>query len=123
MSDLGYGYIPEDDEDARLGIPSELAQRTMLAEAVVKANNLHLELNGEISGMLAEYVRHALGEASSAAADLLTMHPRDERELFEQQKRAAGYASVMGWIRAVLIAGRNAEEGLNEMEHSSGEED
>lgn len=104
----------EYDLDAELGIPSDMTQKAMLGEAIYKANRIHQELSGMANGMLADYVRFTLEEASEAAAALLTMHPKSERELFELQKRAAPYASVVDWIRKTLSVGQDARQQLDE---------
>lgn len=112
-----YGYVDyDDDPEVGIGIPSEFTQRAMLSEAVGLASAIDRELRGQVPGMLAAYVEHAMQEASAAAAALLTMHPKNERELFELQKRAAGYASVMAWIRSQMIVGREAAKELADMD-------
>jgi hypothetical protein len=110
--DLMDDYDPEE----AVGVPSEFRQRTMLGEAVIKANNIRRELVGQIDGMLADYVKYALLESSNAAAQLITMHPKNERELFELQKKAAPYASVMAWIYEQLSEGANAQQRLSQLD-------
>lgn len=106
----------ESDQDADLGIPDEFSQRAMLAEAVNKANQAIRELHGEGDGMLAAYIKHAMAEASAAAAELLINHPEDDRRMFELQKQAAGYAQVINWLRDTLSRGSQAEMELMEMD-------
>lgn len=117
VEDFLPDYLDEffEDQDSSLGIPDEFSQRVMLSKAVARAHQVDSELREQVPGVLAEYVRHALEEAATAAAELLVTHPEDDRAIFELQKRTAPYAGVMAWIRHSIAIGQTSQIELSEM--------